>query len=52
MKDLIDAGADPDFVDNEGQTPIFYAVRQGKVVCIDYLIDNCDIDLKRENNNN
>ena len=50
MKMLIEAGADPDFIDNEGQTPIFYSVRMAKLQSMDFLIGNCDIDIHREDN--
>jgi ankyrin repeat protein len=50
MKMLIELGSNPDHIDNEGQTPIFYAVRQGQIECIEYLIKNCEIDLHREDN--
>lgn len=50
MKILIEAGADPDFIDNEGQTPIFYAVRMAKLQSIEFLVSNCEIDIQREDN--
>ena len=52
MKKLIAAGAEPDVIDHEGQTPIFYAVKQGKLSCVDYLAENCAIDFARRDYNN
>ena len=52
MKKLIEAGSDVDFVDHEGQTPVFYAVKQGKQSCVDYLTQNFAIDFTRRDYNN
>jgi ankyrin repeat protein len=38
-------------VDHEGQTPIFYAVKQGKTQCLDFLMQNCTIDFTRKDDN-
>ena len=48
MKYLIQEGGDPDYLDAEGQTPIFYAVRNGQFDCVEYLIKECTIDLHRK----
>ena len=48
LKVLLKAGADPDFVDNEGQTPLFYAVKGGKVDIVNELIATGGVDLSRE----
>lgn len=45
---LLDAGADPDFVDNEGQTPLHYAVRHGKLAAVERLVATGAVDLTRE----
>ena len=45
---LLEAGADPDFVDNEGQTPLHYAVRHGKLGAVERLIGTMAVDLARE----
>lgn len=50
MRVLVEAGADADHIDNDGQSPIFYAVRNGKIECIDFLVKNCEINLLREDN--
>lgn len=47
MKVLIEAGADPDHEDQEGQTPVFYAVKSGKLECVEYLLEECTVDLQR-----
>lgn len=38
MKLLIQKGADYDLVDNNGQTPIYYSIKQGKVEVIEFLL--------------
>ena len=48
MKLLIEAGGDPDHVDEEGQTPIFYATRAGQEECINCLINEYNVDFNRE----
>lgn len=48
MKLLCEAGADADHVDNDGQSPLFYAVRNGKIDCVEFLVKNCEINLHRE----
>ena len=35
---LISLGADPDLVDHNGQTPLYYAVRGGKYDTVEMLI--------------
>jgi ankyrin repeat protein len=47
---LVAAGANPDIVDNNGQTPIFYAIRFNKFEMVEYLIQrgvNIKIEDKR-----
>ena len=48
MKLLIESGADADHLDNEGQTPIFYAIKYIKRECVDYLIKECEVNVLRE----
>ena len=45
---LLEAGADPDFVDNEGQTPLHYAVKHGKLPAVEKLVSTGAVDLTRE----
>ena len=45
---LLEAGADPDFVDNEGTTPIYFAIKHGKQPIMDCLMQTNAIDLNRE----
>jgi len=37
---LVDYGADCDLVDQNGQTPLYYAVRGGKIEAVEFLIQN------------
>lgn len=37
---LVYFGAQPDHVDNNGQSPLFYAVRGSKIETINFLLDN------------
>jgi ankyrin repeat protein len=37
---LVAYGADSDIIDNNGQTPLFYAIKGGKIDVIDYLLRN------------
>lgn len=39
IKKLVDAGADSDLVDNNGQTPLFYAIKNGKLDVVEYLAE-------------
>ena len=48
VKALVEGGADADHVDGEGQTPIFYAVRNGKIETLEYLVKNCSVNHLRE----
>ena len=50
MKLIIEAGGDPDQIDHEGQTPVFYATRQGHPDCVECLIKEYDVELMREDN--
>jgi len=50
VKVLVEGGADTDHLDMDGQTPVFYAVRNGKIDILDYLIKNCEVNLLREDN--
>ena len=50
VKTLVQGGADADHIDHDGQTPLFYAVRNGKMEIIDYLIKNGSVNLLREDN--
>ena len=45
---MLEAGADPDFVDNEGTTPIYFAIKHGKQLTMDALMATASIDLNRE----
>ena len=38
IKKLVSYGADPDLIDNNGQTPIFYAIKACKLDVIEYLL--------------
>jgi ankyrin repeat protein len=38
MRKLASYGADLDLVDNNGQTPLFYAIKNGKSEAIEYLL--------------
>ena len=40
MRKLHEFGADLDVVDNNGQTPIYYAIKTGKLDACKFLIDN------------
>jgi len=44
MKKLVSLGADHDLVDNNGQTPIFYAIKSSKLDAIEYLL-NLNVNL-------
>lgn len=44
---LVDGGGNPDSVDSNGQTPLYYAVRGGKIETVRFLID-CGIDINHE----
>ncbi len=48
IKLLVEAGADPDHLDQDQQTPIFYAVINGWSDCVEYLMNECTVDLHRE----
>ena len=48
MKLLVSAGADPDHLDNDQQTPIFYATISGMTDCVDFLMNDCHVYLHRE----
>lgn len=37
---MISLGADPDLIDNNGQTPIFYSIKFNKPETLDYLLKN------------
>lgn len=50
VKSLTQAGADADHIDHDGQTPLFYAVRNGKMEIIEYLLKNGSVNLLREDN--
>jgi uncharacterized protein len=39
VKKLISLGSDPDLVDNNGQTPIFYSIKHGRIEVVEALID-------------
>lgn len=38
IKKLVDYGADSDLVDNNGQTPMYYAIKHGKYEVAEYLL--------------
>ena len=44
---LVDGGGNPDSIDSNGQTPLYYAVRGGKIETVRFLID-CGIDINHE----
>ena len=46
----MEAGSDADHTDNDGQSPLFYAVKNGKADIVDFFIKNCNINLNREDN--
>jgi ankyrin repeat protein len=38
VKKLIEFGADPDLVDNNGQTPLYYGIKHCKVEVTQFLL--------------
>ena len=52
MKILVEGGCDADHIDNEGQSPIFYAIINSQMECIDFLINKCGVNVTREDNKN
>lgn len=52
MKILVEGGCDADHIDNEGQSPIFYAIINSQMECIEFLINKCGVNVTREDNKN
>jgi ankyrin repeat protein len=48
LKVLLEQGADPDFVDSEGLTPIYFAIKHGRFELFEALLKTEAIDLFRE----
>ena len=44
---LVEGGANPDMVDNNEQTPLYYAVRGGKIETVKFLIMQ-DVNVNHE----
>lgn len=40
IKKLVSYGGDIDLVDNNGQTPIFYAIKGGRADIVEYMLQN------------
>ena len=48
---MIERGADPDLVDNNSQTPLYYAIKNGRYEMVEFLIDK-GVKLNRTDNRN